>query len=69
MKWNVLKNVTNEEKSAASFCRSMTARLLHMFCNFYFVKNHKMAKDATTIKAGEKKTSTYLESLEFQNFF
>jgi hypothetical protein len=31
---------------------------------FYLEKNHKIAKNSTTIKAGEK-TSTYLESLEF----
>jgi hypothetical protein len=39
-----------------------------MFCNFYFVKNHKIAKNSTTAKAGGK-ISTDLESLEFHNFF
>jgi len=39
-----------------------------MFCNFYLVKNHKFAKNSTTIKAGEK-IGTGLESLEFYNNF
>jgi len=39
-----------------------------MFCNFYLVKNHKIAKNSTTTKAREK-ISTDLESLEFEKFF
>jgi hypothetical protein len=35
----------------------------YVFCNFYTVKNHKIAKNSTTTKAREK--STALESLEF----
>jgi len=35
-----------------------------MFCNFYFVKNHKGAKNSTTTKAKEK-IGAHLESLEF----
>jgi hypothetical protein len=35
-----------------------------MFCNFYAVKNHKIAKNSTTTNAREK-ISTDLESLEF----
>jgi hypothetical protein len=35
-----------------------------VFCNFYIVKNHKIAKNSTTAKAWEK-ISTDLESLEF----
>jgi hypothetical protein len=38
-----------------------------MFCNFYSVKNHTIAKNSTTTKAREK-ISTVLESLEFYNF-
>jgi hypothetical protein len=38
--------------------------LADMFCNFYLVKNHKIAKNSTTTKAREK-ISTDLESLEF----
>ncbi len=33
------------------------------FCNFYLVKNHKIANNSTTTKAIEK-ISTYLESLK-----
>jgi len=35
-----------------------------MFCNFYAVKNHKIAKNSTTTNAREK-ISTDLESSEF----
>jgi hypothetical protein len=35
-----------------------------MFCNFYLMKNHKIAKNSTTTKASEK-ISTDVESLEF----
>ncbi len=36
----------------------------HMLCNFYLVKNHKIAKNSTTTKAREK-ISIDLESLKF----
>ncbi len=39
-----------------------------MFCDFYLVKIHKIAKNSTTTKAREK-ISTDLESLEFQKYF
>jgi hypothetical protein len=42
----------------------MAAWLPDMFCNFYLVKNHKIAKNVTTTKAREK-IITDLESLEF----
>jgi hypothetical protein len=35
-----------------------------MFCNFYFVKNHKSATNSTTTEAREK-ISADLEFLEF----
>jgi hypothetical protein len=35
-----------------------------MFCNFYLVKNHRIADNSTTTKAREK-IRTDLESLEF----
>jgi hypothetical protein len=35
-----------------------------MFCNFYLVKNHKIANNALATEAGEK-VSTDLESVEF----
>jgi hypothetical protein len=53
--------IYNEGKSVASFCAS--AWFPDMFCNFYLVKNHKIAKNAMTTKAIEK-ISTDLESLE-----
>ncbi len=40
----------NEEGSAASFCHQLAALFPDMFCNFYFVKNHKIAKNSATIK-------------------
>jgi hypothetical protein len=43
----------------------MAARVSDMFCNFYFVKNHIIANNATTNKAREK-ISTDFESLEFK---
>jgi hypothetical protein len=56
--------MANEEGSAASFCHQLEALFPDMFCNFYLVKNHKIAKNSTTIKAREK-ISTYLESIDF----
>jgi len=45
----------NEGKSAASFCHQMAAAWFpDMFCNFYFVKNHKKPKNSITTKATEK---------------
>jgi hypothetical protein len=35
----------------------------NMFCNFYEVKKHKIAKNSTSTKASEK-ISTVLKSLE-----
>jgi hypothetical protein len=43
--------LNNEEKSPASFCHQMAARFPDMFCNFYLVKNHEIAKNSTTTKA------------------
>jgi hypothetical protein len=39
-----------------------------MFSKLYLLKNHKIAKISTTIKA-RKNISTDLESLDFQKFF
>ncbi len=38
----------------ASFCCQVAAWVPDMFCNFYLVKNHKIAKNSTTSKAREK---------------
>jgi hypothetical protein len=57
----------NEGKSVSSFCRQVAAWVLEMFCNFYLVKNCKIANNWTATIAREK--STYMESLEFQKNF
>jgi hypothetical protein len=44
----------NEEKSAVSFFCQVAAWFSDMFCNFYFLKNHKIDKNSTTTKAREK---------------
>jgi hypothetical protein len=59
-----MKTLFNERNSAASFCRQVAAWLQDMFCNFYLVKNHKIAKNSTTAKAREK-ISAHLESFEY----
>jgi hypothetical protein len=58
----------NEGESAASFCHQLAALFPDMLCNFYLVKNHKIANNLITTKAKEK-ISTDLESFEFLNFF
>ncbi len=58
----------NEGKSAASLCRQVAPRFPDMFCNFYLAKNHKIANNSTTTKAGEK-MSTDLEFKKFGIFF
>ncbi len=54
-------NSLNERKSPASFCCQVAAWFLDMFCNFYLVRNHKIAQNSTTTKAREK-ISADLES-------
>ncbi len=58
----------NEGKIAASFCWQVAALVPDMFCNFYLLKNHKIAKSSATTEA-RGKISTYLESSEFYRFF
>jgi hypothetical protein len=50
-----------KDKSAASFCCQVAAWVPVMFCNFYLVKNHKIANDSKITKAREN-TSADLES-------
>jgi hypothetical protein len=57
-----IENAFNEVKSAASFCHQVAAWVTDMFCNFYFVKNYKIANNATTPTAREN-ISIDLESL------
>jgi hypothetical protein len=54
----------NEVESDASFCHQVAALFPDMFCSFYLVKSHKIAKNSTTTKAREK-ISTDLKSLVF----
>jgi hypothetical protein len=42
----------------------VAALVSDVFCNFYLVKNHKIANNSATTEAREK-ISTYLKSLEF----
>jgi hypothetical protein len=51
-------------KSVASFCCQVAAFFPDMYCNFYLVKNNKIAKNSKTAKAREKISKDY-ESLEF----
>jgi hypothetical protein len=62
--FTTIRYASNEGKSAASFCHQVAAWFTDMFCNFYSVKNHKIAKNSTTTKA-KAKISTDLVSLEF----
>ncbi len=54
----------NEGKSAASFYHQVTALVPDMFCNFYLMKNHKIANNSATTEAREKMNS-YLKSSDF----
>ncbi len=56
-----------KDKSAASFCRLLSAQFENTFCNFYIAKNHKIAHVSTTAEVKEK-ISTDFESLEFCKF-
>ncbi len=44
----------NEGKSAASFCCHVAALVPDMLCNFYIVKNHKIADNSATTEPREK---------------
>jgi hypothetical protein len=51
----------NEGISVANYCHQVAALVPDMFCNFYLVKNHKIANNSVNTEAKEK-MSTYLES-------
>jgi hypothetical protein len=57
----------NEGKSAASFYCQVAALVKDMFCNFYYVKNHKIAYNSATTEAREKNKHIFgiLRILEF----
>jgi hypothetical protein len=59
---DLVNRLNNEGKSAARFCHQLAALFPDMFCNFYLVKNHNIAKNSTTIKTREK-ISADLESI------
>jgi hypothetical protein len=44
-----------QDKSAASFCCQVAPWVLDIFCNFYFVKNHKIANYSTATKDRKNK--------------
>jgi hypothetical protein len=46
------------------FCHQAAAQVPDRFCNFYLVKNQRIAKNTTTSKAREN-ISTDFQSLEF----
>jgi hypothetical protein len=48
--YKVLANF-REGKSAASWCRQVAASVPGMFCNFYVVKNQKIANNSATTEA------------------
>jgi hypothetical protein len=52
------ERILNEEKSAASFYHQVAVFVPDMFCNFYLVKNNKIANNSATTEAREK-ISTY----------
>jgi hypothetical protein len=47
--------MSNEGKSATSFCCQVAALIPDMCCNFYLVKNHKIDQNSTTTKARKNK--------------
>jgi hypothetical protein len=59
------ETLTNEGKSVANFCCQVASWISDMFCNFYLVKNHKMAENSTTTK-GKEKINMDLESVKFR---
>ncbi len=56
------------DKPAASFCRLVATAVLYMFCNFFFVKNHKSDNNSTTTEA-RNKINADLESIELTKGF
>ncbi len=61
-------NENNEGKSPSSFSHQGAAWFPDMFCNFYLVKNCKIAKNSTTSKAREKICTDFVSLEFFKNF-
>ncbi len=47
-------NTMTKGKSPASFSHQVAEWFPDMFCNFYLVKNHKIAKNSTNTKLEKK---------------
>jgi hypothetical protein len=58
----------NKGKSGTCFCRQVAAWFPDMFCNFYSVKNHTIAKKNSTTTKAREKIMTDLKSLNFRYF-
>ncbi len=63
------RNSFNEGESAVSFCWQVAALFPDMFCNFYLVKSHKIAKNSTATKAREKKNKHRFGILRILEYF
>jgi hypothetical protein len=61
--YEIMQVRLNSDKSVGSFSCQVAAWVPITFCNFYLVKNHKIANNSTSAGAREK-LSTDLESLE-----
>jgi hypothetical protein len=61
------KHSNNEWKSAARFCHRVAAWFPDMFCNFYFVKNHKVLKNSITSEAREQNKLRFFNPCNFRN--
>ncbi len=51
----ILKINSKYDKSAASFCRKVALFVPDRFCNFYLVKNYKIANALATTESRENK--------------
>ncbi len=54
----ILEFKPNQDKSAAKFCRQLAARVQVMFWNFYLLKSHKIANNASTTESRKNKHSS-----------
>ncbi len=65
--WDHLTKQKQWGESAASLCSQVAAWFPDTFCNFYLVKNHKIAKNSTATKARAKNKHRFgiLRILEF----
>ncbi len=64
----LLATFSNNE--TASLCHQVASLDPDMFCNFYFVKNHKIANNSATAEAGEKISTSFLDVrlFKFENY-